>query len=75
MQSNYQYSIAQLAALGPPTPGYDRSKDRIALALAERLEAMVAVLERLDTRLEILTQIGPKLDSLVEATRGRAGTP
>lgn len=80
----YQYSIAELATMQQPSSAthgtrYDYIGDHIALALAERVEAMVtaaealvAAVETLNGYLATLAQIGPKLDKLVEATRGKA---
>lgn len=72
----YQYSIAGLATMEKPPSArqgarYDYIGDHIALALAERIEALVAEMAKMNGYLVILTQINPKLDALVEATKGK----
>lgn len=72
----YQYSIAQLATMQeptstPPRRRYDYIGDYIALALAERLEALVAEMAKMNDHLAVLIQINPKLDALVQATKSK----
>lgn len=70
----YQFSITELQRMQKPasaqaTSRYDYIGDYINLALAERLEALVAEMATMNGYLAVLTQINPKLDALVEATK------
>lgn len=73
----YQYSIADLATMKPPSVAqrgirYDHIGDHIALALAERVEALATEMVKMNGLLAVLVQINPKLDALVEATKRKA---
>lgn len=72
----YLYDLQELAKGQRPASAsagtrYDHVGDHIALALAERVEALAAEMAAMNGHLAVLAELAPKMDALVEATRGR----
>ena len=72
----YIYNLQELASGQKPAsasgPPYDHLWLYITLALAERVEALVAEMAKLNDNQAGLTMISQKMDALVQATQNRA---